>query len=90
MGLFPHSVDDALKAVIELYAALKAVNDSLKMPIQIGVGIHYGPVTMGTVGTRQRMETTVLGDSVNLASRLEAPRRCTDCGCSSRNRPIAN
>jgi class 3 adenylate cyclase/HAMP domain-containing protein len=72
MGLFPDGSDDALRAVIELRRQLEERNrENSGAPIQIGVGIHHGSVTFGTVGTRARMDTTVIGDSVNLASRLE-------------------
>lgn len=73
MGLFPDGSDDALRAVIELRRQLERRNrENNGAPIQIGVGIHHGDVTFGTVGTTARMETTVIGDAVNLASRLES------------------
>jgi adenylate cyclase len=43
-----------------------------KSPIDVGVGLNAGEVVAGTVGTTARMEYTVVGDSVNLAARLES------------------
>ncbi|MEP4420910.1 MAG: adenylate/guanylate cyclase domain-containing protein, partial [Nitratireductor sp.] len=40
-------------------------------PVQIAVGLHYGPVVVGNIGTERRLELAVIGDTVNAASRLE-------------------
>jgi len=76
MGLFPGAPDQALMAIIDLYAMLRQYNDSQAAnsgaPVRIGAGIHRGSVTLGTIGTDERMDTTVIGDIVNLASRIES------------------
>lgn len=75
MALFPNRPDDALLAGIELQRELENYNNSrrnsFKSPINIGLGVHHGPLMLGTLGNSQRMEGTVISDSVNLASRLE-------------------
>ena len=83
MALFDHpggsprdKARDALQAAIDLRKALVMYNshrDNCKyVPINMGIGIHYGPVIIGTVGSDDRMDTTVIGDSVNIAFRLES------------------
>jgi adenylate cyclase len=55
---------------LALYNAHRA--NSGYQPIAVKIGIHYGPVIIGTVGSHDRMDTTVIGDTVNVANRLES------------------
>jgi len=75
MALFPHRADDAVMAAIEMLESLEIYNaDRLmqqQLPINIGIGINTGTVVIGTVGFHDRLECTVIGDAVNLTSRVE-------------------
>jgi adenylate cyclase len=65
----------AVQAAIEMVQRARALNLRLgdgHPKIEIGVGIHTGPLTAGNVGARDRLEYSVIGETVNLASRLEA------------------
>lgn len=44
-------------------------------PVRIGVGVHYGPVVLGDIGDERRLEFATIGDTVNVAARLEALTR---------------
>ncbi len=64
------------KSMLAEIAAWNAERDRLdRAPIRIGVGIHYGPVVLGDIGSARRLEFAVVGDTVNVASRLEALTR---------------
>ena len=79
MALFPRQPDDALEAAIAMLRALTTLNVDLaaegRPPLQIGIGLHYGELMMGTVGAHGRMDGTVIGDAVNVASRIEGSTR---------------
>ena len=63
----------AAQAMVERRNAMNVNREAAGLPpIKIGVGIHVGPVVMGHIGSRRRVAYTVIGDAVNLASRLEA------------------
>lgn len=74
MILFPDSADDAIKAsvaIVDFVDKSSTEKNWHSMRITVGVGVSYGAVNMGTVGTDQRMDTTVIGDVVNTAARLQ-------------------
>jgi len=71
----PHFAQRAVACGVDLLDSVKAFNAVHRFPvdkaIQIGVGIHSGPVILGTIGSSERMDSTVLGLTVNLTKRLE-------------------
>ena len=75
MALFPDRPDDALQAALDMFRRLDVFNREREgrgePPVQIGIGVHTGSLMLGTVGARDRMDTTVISDAVNLASRVE-------------------
>jgi adenylate cyclase len=78
LAIFGAPLDDPLEAANavlaarEMLSAIDASNAGDPWPIRLGVGIHIGQAVAGTVGSPRRKEYTVIGDTVNLASRLES------------------
>lgn len=66
----------AVKACIEMRQALDKLNEGRKQrhqpPIMIGMGLHAGSAISGNIGSEQKLEYTVIGDTVNMTSRIEA------------------
>jgi len=79
MALFPGRPDDALAAAIAMQRKVPEYNthraNSGFAPIGIGIGVHAGPLMLGTIGDSARMDSTVISDAVNLSSRLESLTR---------------
>ncbi|MFQ6616894.1 MAG: adenylate/guanylate cyclase domain-containing protein, partial [Fidelibacterota bacterium] len=63
-------VEDAVSCAVALQKRVALLNETYEVPTPIGIGINAGPMIMGAVGSVDRMDYTVLGDAVNLGSRL--------------------
>jgi adenylate cyclase len=75
----PAIATSALACAEEMQSSVQELNVQLALeglaPIHIGVGLHYGPVMFGDIGSAQMSTFTVVGDTVNVASRLQAMTR---------------
>jgi adenylate cyclase len=75
----PSDADNALAAANQMLRCLADLNarraQDGKPPLEVGLGISTGDVIVGNIGSSKRMEYTVIGDNVNLASRLEGANK---------------
>ncbi len=76
LALFPESPAAAVRGGIASHRALDAYNRERatrgEPPVGMGVGVSSGPLLLGTVGSEDRLRCDVVGDAVNLASRVES------------------
>ncbi|TAK75883.1 MAG: adenylate/guanylate cyclase domain-containing protein, partial [Gammaproteobacteria bacterium] len=83
MALFAGTADSAVLAGIEMQKELANFNRELmaeeKSPIEIGIGINTGTLILGTLGSRGRLETSVISDAVNVAERIEELTKEYEC-----------
>jgi class 3 adenylate cyclase len=75
LSLFPDDPGSAVRASLHLLGEVDAFNEEREARgeprLETGVGLHTGRLMLGTVGTARRMDGTVIGDAVNLGSRVE-------------------
>jgi adenylate cyclase len=68
----PDGAGHALAAAVELQQEIGAYNATLKgAPLAVGVGVNSGEAVAGSIGSARKLEFTVIGDTVNIASRFE-------------------
>jgi adenylate cyclase len=75
----PQDADNALQTAIDMQRAVQSLNMEFRAegysPIEVGIGLHTGVATVGYIGSEQRSEYTAIGDTVNIAARLESNAR---------------
>jgi adenylate cyclase len=73
----PAHAIDACKAALACQRAIRDANlrDDYGQPLRIRIGINSGPMLVGNIGSEYRLNYTVIGDAVNVASRLEAANK---------------
>jgi adenylate cyclase len=68
----PDAAHRAVAAAREMLVANERINSATSWPLRMGIGVHFGDVVAGNIGSPRRKEYTVIGDAVNFAARLEA------------------
>ena len=74
---------DALRGAAQMDERIEAINErlstELNRPLRIAIGLHYGPAIVGTMGPPAAPIVSAVGDSVNVAARLEAHAKTVNC-----------
>jgi class 3 adenylate cyclase len=75
LALFTRASDDAVKAALEMQIRLTSLNNEIKSqgfePINMGIGLNYGPAMLSILGAEERIDANVISDAINTASRIE-------------------
>ncbi len=95
-GAPDRSEQDATNALSCAFAMLRGLQDlnaeriaGQQDAIRIGIGLHFGPAVMGDIGTERNMAFAVIGDTINVCSRLEALTRELSCEIAASDSLIA-
>lgn len=82
LALFPGEPAQAVLAATQVQRQIARYNHGRRMAgyrqVRVGIGLHYGTLMLGTIGTVDQMQTTVISDVVNVASRLEGMTKTFD------------
>jgi class 3 adenylate cyclase len=88
LAVFPGETGD-LARVVRCALAMQAELATLALPeLRMGIGIHAGEVVLGTVGTGDRLKYTVVGDAVNVSSRIQEQARDPSRSCVMASREV--
>ena len=75
MAIFPESAEDAVKAGTAIIKILARFNERIatrgQPAVRLGIGVHTGPLMLGTIGETRRIDSTVISPVVNVAKRIE-------------------
>ena len=75
MALFPEQPASALQAAIDMQKTLQTYNQERinrgRQLLRMGLGLHTGPLIMGIIGDKERLDAATIADTVNTASRIE-------------------
>ncbi|WP_086480317.1 CHASE2 domain-containing protein [Oceanospirillum sanctuarii] len=78
-----HHANEAVESALAMVRELRNVNKQLKekgyKSIKVGIGLHTGDVVLGNIGSSKKLDYTIIGDNVNLASRMEGLTKNYHC-----------